>query len=384
MTRNALHSRLAEEASSCTISGIDALSFQPGTLANEDRYHIEEWALPDGKWQILAIFDGHGAGIEAVEFVQTMLPFTIKDRLMAEVQKHQNAVITNSKIAESLIESIRQVDEQIQQGILSLFPSNIQLDDLSDDNIRSAILDPDSAEGNSRIEVLRAITGTTALVALVDPRGGIHVASLGDCDAVLGCESNLGWDATFLSSRHNCSNTVEVTRIQQEHPDEPECVDITRKRVLGLITVTRAIGDMLFKLPAFFASRVAPLSCPPMHPNYDVKGLAARNHTPPYISNTADIVHIPSPAIQSSSMTQRRLLILASDGLSNLLSPIEQLAEIGPRLCEAATSDGAANKAVNVLWDALTDVSGENLYASMVSGEYGSRVDDTTIIVCPL
>ena len=37
------------------------------------------------------------------------------------------------------------------------------------------------------MEILRARTGTTALVALIDPLKSLYVTSLGDCDA---CKQN--------------------------------------------------------------------------------------------------------------------------------------------------------------------------------------------------
>jgi hypothetical protein len=89
--------------------------------------------------------------------------------------------ISDTSLEEILQTCIRDLDLRIQRDFVSLFPGDISV--LSDDDIRNAIRDPESPEGNSRVEVLRARTGTTALVALIDPGESIHVASLGDCDA---------------------------------------------------------------------------------------------------------------------------------------------------------------------------------------------------------
>lgn len=88
---------------------------------------------------------------------------------------------------------------RIEADFTGLFPGPGKMDDLSQKDIgedvrehmrerlRRAMRDPDSVEGHSRAEVLRARTGTTALVALIDPKKSIHVASLGDCDAGTVC-----------------------------------------------------------------------------------------------------------------------------------------------------------------------------------------------------
>lgn len=146
------------------------------------------------------------------------------------------------------------------------------------------------------------------------------------------------------------------------------------------------MGDMLFKLPAVYTKRVAPLSLPPMHPNYDLNGLAARNITPPYLSNLADFVHISPP--QPGVLPRRRILILASDGLFSIFSRtknVYQLYDAAPLWCSAAfsTTEGG-NRAVDIMWDSLQGSDGDNLYQRIISGKYGRRVDDTTIVVFPL
>ncbi|KAJ7734786.1 phosphatase 2C-like domain-containing protein [Mycena maculata] len=373
-----LRSRLVELSAARILSGAHVLSFQPANQTNEDRYFVEDWVLLTGRWKMLAVFDGHGAGTEAVDFVLDTLPATIQSAL--SVLRNQD--ISDMRIEELLTKCIRDVDMRIQNDLVSLLPGNIS--QLSDEDIRQAIRDPDSVEGNSRMEVLRARTGTTALVALVDPKGSIHVASLGDCDAIVGTNDEGGWKTTVLSARHNCGNENEVARIRAEHRGEAKCVNTETERTLGLIAVTRAMGDVLFKLSAVYAERVAPLSFPPMHPNYDLKGLAARNLTPPYLSNIAEVVHLAPP---QSDTFGSRLLVLASDGLINILTRtknVRRLSEAGSLWCSAAVRGGADHMAVNILWDVLQGADGHNSFRSMVDGQYGRRVDDITIVVCPL
>ena len=50
-----------------------------------------------------------------------------------------------------------------------------------------------------------------------------------------------------------------------------------------------AIGDTLFKLPPIYTERVFALATPPFHENYKVSQPLAKNLTPPYLSNRAEV-----------------------------------------------------------------------------------------------
>ncbi|KAJ7130405.1 phosphatase 2C-like domain-containing protein [Mycena epipterygia] len=347
------------------------LSFQPSSsrYPNEDRYFVEEWPLSSGRWKMLAVFDGHGGGTEAVDFVLATLPNTIKSALSSL----RDSDISDARLEALLKQCIHDVDMRIQTDFVGLFSGKIA--DLSQETIRATIRDPDSAQGDSRLEVLRARTGTTAVIALIDPKKSIHVASLGDCDAVLATKKEAGWQTEILSVRHNCANEAEVERIRVEHPDESGCVNTETLRTLGLIAVTRALGDTLFKLPSVYIEVMA-LSRPPMHPNYDLKGLAARNITPPYLSNVAEVRHLTFPHPDAPA-PDSRLLILASDGLASIISKtkgVQELSKAASLWCSAAVPRKTGNMAADVLRDAVQ--GGDR--------QYRGRVDDITIIIYPM
>jgi pyruvate dehydrogenase phosphatase len=123
---------------------------------------------------------GHGAGHEAVDFVVETLPGMIKASLESVVGSTDT--VSKSTIEEILVQCISGIDDHIKADLVNLFPGGPrQISELTDDEIKSIITDPET--GNSYVKVLRARTGTTALVALVDPLKSLYVACLGDCEA---------------------------------------------------------------------------------------------------------------------------------------------------------------------------------------------------------
>jgi hypothetical protein len=117
-----------------------------------------------------------------VDFVLATLPHEIKSALSSKLTD-EDTDISDQFVEKLLIQSIRNMDMRIQAEFTALFPGPDDIGNLSQEAIREALRDPNSNEGHSRVEVLRARTGTTAIVALIDPKNAIHVASLGDCDA---------------------------------------------------------------------------------------------------------------------------------------------------------------------------------------------------------
>ena len=88
-----------------------------------------------------------------------------------------------SMIEEILVKCISDIDDRIKADVVNFFPGGVeQISKLRDDEIKSIIKDPET-EYSYKVQILRARTGTTALITLVDPSRSLHVASLGDCEA---------------------------------------------------------------------------------------------------------------------------------------------------------------------------------------------------------
>ncbi|KAL8699791.1 MAG: hypothetical protein Q9224_001259, partial [Gallowayella concinna] len=99
--------------------------------------------------------------------------------------------------------------------------------------------------GDSMHNLAPADSGSSALLAMWDTASGyLHVANVGNSRAVLGrCNAQGTWEAQPLSIDQTGCNEDEVTRLQSEHPNEPEMMK--DGRLLGLV-VTRAFGDLRY------------------------------------------------------------------------------------------------------------------------------------------
>ncbi|KAJ3971079.1 protein serine threonine phosphatase 2C [Lentinula raphanica] len=336
---------LTEEEASTEISRLSApgissgrvhtVSLQPNReKPSQDRFITEEWDLGErGIWKFRAVFDGHAAGDETVDYVFSTLPHKIRSALTALFD------INTEAVSSLLRENISATDDSIKQGVLELFPSSTYLEQLSDEEIRAIVNDrptsdsqavddmPDvtvpsltgpttltrkyAGRGPHNMKVTRAMRGTTVLIVLISPEGGTWTASLGDCQAVLGQKQSSTWTTTILSANHNAAEPSEVARVRSEHPGEENVVD--KNRVLGLIAVTRAIGDHQFKLPSIYTKRVFALAIPGMNrPEYHTELILNCNLTPPYVSGVPDVRYF------KLDNNAKACLIMSSDGLLDL------------------------------------------------------------------
>ncbi|KAH7881550.1 protein serine threonine phosphatase 2C [Lentinula edodes] len=322
-------------------------SLQPHPAKHsQDRLVAEQWDLGErGSWKFRAVFDGHANGDETVDHVFTTLPSKIRSSLTTLSIPH----CTNVEAVSSLLqETISAIDNSIKQGVLDLFPSSDYIDQLSDDEIRAIVNDQSTVlpskiglptlankyagRGPNNIKVTRAMRGTTVLVVLINSDGGLWTASLGDCQAVLGQKESSFWTTTILSTNHNASEPSEVARLKLDHPGEEESA-VAKNRVLGLIAVTRAIGDHQFKLPSIYTKRVFSLTIPGMNRPDHTQIIVKRNLTPPYVSGIPEVKYVklhdgarglshpqvfPEATHIDTNSWKEACLFMCSDGLLDL------------------------------------------------------------------
>ncbi|KAJ7045368.1 protein serine threonine phosphatase 2C [Mycena alexandri] len=373
---------LARCANAQTIESTSVVSIQPCTTYSErsqDRFVVADWPLADGTWKFRAVFDGH-AGHDTVDHIAATLPSAIHDAL---AQGLTAGPLAAPDVSELLRKVIADVDEGIGKAMLGLFPGGVdELAQLSDEDVAARINDG----GVNSAKVLRCMRGSTVLVALIGPALDVWVASLGDCQAVLGLKQATGaWDAQLLSVNHNGTDAGEVARIRSEHPGEDECV--LRDRVLGAIAVTRAVGDFLFKLPPVYTSRVFLNAKPGFQISSKIADFLGRNLTPPYLSAQSDVQHVHVPSLGATEA----FLVLASDGLIDLSGDTYGLDHREPAICSKkwveilsrADRPTAENAALYLLRDAMGWTA--DAVSSQLTVESKERwMDDTTIVFTPV
>lgn len=160
-----------------------------------------------------------------------------------------------------------------------------------------------------------SFSGSCACVVYIEGTD-VYVANVGDSRAVLGVNVDDGvWKAVELSNPHIADNKAEVRRILNAHPNESSNV-IKGGRLFGDLAPLRTFGNVRYKWSAKELERI-------MHaPNYHSSligmfgdRLIPNNYnTPPYLTAEPEVIH--------HSLTPKdKFLVLASDGLWDMLTP---------------------------------------------------------------
>lgn len=163
-----------------------------------------------------------------------------------------------------------------------------------------------------------ALSGAVACVCHVDGPH-LHVANVGDCNAVIGTmtEDN-EWIAKKITREHNSENFEELKRIWSEHPEQEQKTVIRRDRLLGELAPLRSLGDYRYKWTTEQLTKLAV-------PFVGQKAIPANYHTPPYLSARPEIFyHRITP--------QDSFLILASDGLWDMMTPLQAVKLVGQHM----------------------------------------------------
>ncbi|KAF8305656.1 protein serine/threonine phosphatase 2C [Clavulina sp. PMI_390] len=336
---------------------IDSVTIQPcleEKEASQDRLFSLE--VP-GVGTLTGVFDGHG-GHEVADLAVSTLPNMLSEALTT---LFSNGTPSPDQVSSTLAETILSLDNQIIKGVTSLFPGGI--------NSTSA-LDVDKIVSENHEKILLGMRGTTVLIALVDEaKENLWVANLGDCVAVMVTEDPAtgNWTSEALTTGHNGNVSSEADRIRAEHPGEPDCM--ARGRVLGAIAVTRALGDLTFKLPAPYTSRVflSP-KAPPFRTHTSIQDVVLpRIFTAPYMNANADVKH--HSLSRSQPGAGRRLLILTTDGL-----PTVAIQANDARLGKRTTLEEELNELERRAMNAWGSVAGRALVGEAGTGNGNGNV----------
>lgn len=163
-----------------------------------------------------------------------------------------------------------------------------------------------------------ALSGAVAVLAHIDGPM-LHVASTGDCVAVLGSLSeNDTWIAKKLTTDHNTDNQAEVKRILDEHPGEQRTDIFKGDRLLGMLAPLRAFGDFRFKWNReTIMETIGGL----------LGNVAIPEHykTPPYLT--------VQPDVTSARLGPRdKFLVIGSDGLWDMMTPMRVIRLVGEHM----------------------------------------------------
>lgn len=163
-----------------------------------------------------------------------------------------------------------------------------------------------------------AMSGCVSCVAYV-AGNDLRVANVGDCSAVLGSLNEAGqWVAKKMVTEHNAENMSEVRRIISEHPANERETVIRMERLLGQLAPLRALGDVRYKWTRKeLEATIVPL--------FGANAIAPYYFTPPYLS--------AEPEVHQHTLTAKdQFLVLATDGLWDLLSPLQVVRLVGEHM----------------------------------------------------
>ncbi|KAI1429361.1 phosphatase 2C-like domain-containing protein [Xylaria sp. FL1777] len=255
----------------------------------------------DSKWMAWAVFDGH-CGWQLSNLLKTQLmPFV--RRSLADAKPTDKSEVAEEAVQQALKNAFTTLDDALVKSATAIIESDLPF-----------------AEKARRLEP--AYAGACALLTLFDPQSRkIHVASTGDCRAVMGQKIADGkWTATALSEDCTGATPSEVERIKAQFPDEPNIVQ--GGRVWGL-QPSRTFGDGMWKWTATLKKNL----------RYHFTGLSLPSQTRykdykdgPYVTAEPLVTttQIPDPKEGRPSF-----IILATDGLWDTMSSEQAVDLVG-------------------------------------------------------
>lgn len=279
---------------------------------------------------LLGVFDGHAGGSCAQIISKRLLryigcslvPPQKLRQLLANgarsdsfLQCHNDKVDFVSEIKhiyeESFARFARELSQrdEVQSVAEAIENAALRLDqDISDEALRH-VDDP-------RILSV-AMSGAVSCTIHIE-NSNLHVASTGDCAVVMGSLNEADqWVTRKLSASHCAENPGEVRRIRSEHPVSERNTVIRADRLLGQLAPLRAFGDVRYKWSREDLETI-------IEPHFG-HCVAPSYHTPPYLT--------ARPDVSEHVLTKRdRFLIIATDGLWDMMSPMQAVQLVGEHM----------------------------------------------------
>jgi len=330
-------------------------SFDMNTLQSnnpiEDAH--AEATVKNGSGMLLGIFDGHGGAACGQVIAKRLLHYIASGLLSpTELDKHIEAVLEDNKSDENysviqtyndhfeLVQDLRDIYKESYKKYLEKLKQKVGQNEATNkmfniedimthaflalDNDMSNEAVPSGEHGQVNMKTLTvAMSGAVAAVAHVDGPH-LHVASTGDCTAVIGSLSETDtWLANKLTTEHNSDNQREVRRILSQHPETEHHHIIKGDRLLSILAPLRAFGDFKFKwdretIESTMGAILGEHACPP---NYK---------TPPYLTAQPDVTY--------HRLTPRdKFMVIGSDGLWDMMTPMQVIRLVGEHMSGKVT-----------------------------------------------
>ncbi|KZV74919.1 protein serine/threonine phosphatase 2C [Peniophora sp. CONT] len=313
-------SRLANAyKASSTRPGISAVSFQPLlSRPNQDRVATLSWSIGGQRWLFLVVCDGH-AGSATSDYTARRLPARIHAALTTFATSDKAPSLgsaSSSDISQILVREIEAFDRHIGKALKKLVPDASRL---SGDDARALL-----ADAEKRDTLQRANHGTTLAAALVNlDERCVWSIGLGDSTIAITTTRNGPGERPRwkrLNELHRPTNPQEYFRVSMAHPGEDERNIIRNSdRILGALSITRAIGDFAMKLPSAYAANIFAHLPTSAHPDH-LANVIEYSYSPPYISSTP---HVTFLDLDTDGFWERDPAILVfSDGVDAVVEGV--------------------------------------------------------------
>ncbi|BAT84449.1 hypothetical protein VIGAN_04182700 [Vigna angularis var. angularis] len=255
------------------LMGCENLHWAQGR-AGEDRLHIV--ICEDHGWVFVGIYDGFN-GPDATDFLLNNLFYAVNDELKEMLYGPNKFELKDSdslELREKVlfrgngvvygccssgdnrenypIENGELNLECVSEGVEGMNEINSERVDLSHSDVLQALSESlrktedvfmRTAEEMIGQNPVLAMMGSCVLVMLMKGQD-LYLMNVGDSRAVLATHSG---ESLQLTEEHSTHVKEEVYRIRREHPDDP--LAVTRGRVKGRLSVTRAFGAGFLKQP---------------------------------------------------------------------------------------------------------------------------------------
>lgn len=292
---------------------------------------------------LLGVFDGHGGGACAQVISKRLFHYISACLLPTNLLKQYLDALRSGRRLELLetfndkVEFVNEIKHLYQASFLTFlhdlagtectkeFQMEAALENaflrLDNDLSTEALLKLNQKDAARTLAV--AMSGAVTAVAHIDGPH-LHVAGVGDCQAVLGILSeNEGWSAKLMTVEHNTDNRAEVERIFAEHPANERSTVIKMERLLGQLAPLRSLGDFRYKWSKEIMKEV-------VVPYFGEAAIPPNYRTPPYLT--------ARPEVRYHRLTPRdKFLIIASDGLWDLISPLQAVRLVGEHMSGKVT-----------------------------------------------